>query len=106
MKSTIKLASAVFIFLFSSFTCYSQIQTPRYNSINGNCGGYYEYLPQGYNTNTWQSYPVIVFIHGIGETGNGTTDLANLLNCWTAIPRLIANGGFPTSVSVGGQNFL
>ena len=97
--------SAVLIFLFIVSPCYSQVQTPKSNTINGNCGGYYEYLPQGYNTNTWQNYPVIVFIHGIGETGNGTTDLPNILNCWTALPRLIANGAFPASFNVAGQNF-
>src|SRR5215213_5298765 len=97
--------AAVIILLASFFHSYSQVQSPRYNSINANCGGYYEYLPQGYSTNTWQSYPLIVFIHGVGETGNGTTDLPGLLNCWTALPRLIANGGFPASFNVGGQNF-
>lgn len=105
MKSTRLLSSALIIFLsFSSF-CYSQVQTPKYSAINGNCGGYYEYLPQGYGTSTWQSYPLIVALHGIGELGNGTNDLANLLNCWTSLPRLIANGGFPSSFNVGGQSF-
>ncbi|HEY6915489.1 MAG TPA: alpha/beta fold hydrolase, partial [Paludibacter sp.] len=92
-------------FLFVTSFCYSQVLTPRPTSISGTCGGYYEYLPQGYSTNTSQNFPLIVAVHGIGEIGNGTTDLGNLLNCWTAIPRLIANGGFPVSVSVGGQSF-
>jgi dienelactone hydrolase len=91
--------------LFFSFHSNAQVQTARPTSINGNCGGYYEYLPQGYGNNTGQSYPLIVAVHGIGELGNGTTDLANLLNCWTSLPRLIANGGFPSSFNVGGQNF-
>src|SRR5215212_1388764 len=97
--------TAVGTLLFFASICYSQVQSPRYNAINGNCGGYYEYLPQGYNTNTWQNYPVIVFVHGVGETGNGTTDLPNILNCWTALPRVIANGAFPASFNVAGQNF-
>ena len=105
MKSRSLLSSAVIIFLFLSSYSYSQVQTPRYNSIGGNCGGYYEYLPQGYSSNSWQNYPLIVAIHGIGELGNGTTDLSNILNCWTALPRLIANGSFPTSFNAAGQSF-
>lgn len=48
--------------------------------------GYYEYLPQGYDSNN-QSYPLLVFIHGLGENGNGDSELDNLLA--TGIPRLI-----------------
>jgi dienelactone hydrolase len=105
MKSRSLLPSALVIFLFLASHSYSQVQTARPTSISSSCGGFYEYLPQGYSTNTTQTYPLIIFIHGVGEQGNGTTDLGNLLNCWTALPRLIANGGFPASFSEGGQNF-
>jgi gliding motility-associated-like protein len=40
-----------------------------YNGI-----GYYEYVPSDYNSNT-DNYPVVIFLHGLGERGNGTTDL-------------------------------
>jgi dienelactone hydrolase len=96
---------AVATLLFTTTLSYSQVQTARPTTVSGACGGYYEYLPQGYSSNTWQNYPLIIAVHGIGEIGNGTSDLGNLLNCWTAIPRLIANGGFPSSFNVGGQNF-
>ncbi|HWI91985.1 MAG TPA: hypothetical protein VNT20_11965, partial [Flavisolibacter sp.] len=106
MKSRrLLLSTALSILLFTSFHSYSQVQTARPISISGTCGGYYEYLPQGYSSNTWQSYPLIVAVHGIGEIGNGSSELPNLLNCWTSIPRLIANGGFPSSFNVSGQNF-
>ncbi|HWJ27102.1 MAG TPA: alpha/beta fold hydrolase, partial [Flavisolibacter sp.] len=95
--------AAVITLLFLAFTVNAQTHTPRYNTINGNCGGYYEYLPQGYNTS--QNYPLIVYIHGVGESGNGTTDLGKIINCWTSLPRVIENGAFPTSFNVGGQNF-
>ena len=104
MKNSRCLLSAV-LFTFLFFFSNAQTFTARTNTISGNCGGYYEYLPQGYSSNTGQSYPLIVAVHGIGELGNGTSDLPNLLNCWTSIPRLIANGGFPSSFNVGGQNF-
>ena len=67
--------AAVTTLLFFISVSNAQVQTPRYNSVTGACGGYFEYLPQGYNSNTWQSYPLIIFIHGIGEEGNGTSDL-------------------------------
>jgi dienelactone hydrolase len=105
MKSRRLPSSALIIFLLCASVSYSQVQTARPTSVSGACGGYFEYLPQGYNSNTWQSYPLIIFIHGIGELGNGTTDLGNILNCWTALPRLIANGSFPSSVNAAGQNF-
>ncbi len=48
--------------------------------------GYYEYLPPGYADGT-QDYPLLVFIHGLGENGNGTTELNRVLA--NGPPRLI-----------------
>jgi predicted esterase len=48
--------------------------------------GYYEYLPQGYETDN-QDYPLLVFIHGLGENGNGDSQLDDLLA--TGIPKII-----------------
>lgn len=39
--------------------------------------GYWEYLPQGYNTNT-NDYPIVIFLHGIGEKGTTSTDPATI----------------------------
>ncbi|MGC1243771.1 MAG: PHB depolymerase family esterase [Chryseosolibacter sp.] len=39
--------------------------------------GYLEYLPQGYEENS-DKYPVVIFLHGIGERGVNTTDSAIL----------------------------
>jgi pimeloyl-ACP methyl ester carboxylesterase len=82
---------------------FAQVQTPKYITTTANSGGYYEYLPSTYNSDA-RSYPLIIFLHGLGELGNGTsTDLPKLLNCWYALPRLINDGGFPMSFNVGGQ---
>lgn len=35
---------------------------------------YYEYLPSDYNSNS-NKYPIVIFLHGIGERGPNTTDL-------------------------------
>ncbi len=38
---------------------------------------YYEYLPQGYANNS-DKYPVMIFLHGVGERGPNTTDPVKL----------------------------
>lgn len=44
-------------------------QTPR-TTTNGT--GYLEYLPPDYSTNPTKKYPLLIFLHGAGETGNGS----------------------------------
>jgi len=54
--------------------------------------GFYEYLPGGYGT-AGAKWPLLMVLHGIGENGNGTSDLHNILN--TGIPPLIGNDQWP-----------
>jgi predicted esterase len=70
---------------------------------NGVYIGFYEYKPVDYNPS--EKYPVIVFLHGIGERGNGTTQLSTVLNNGT--PRFI-NEGHPMRFYWNGrwQTFL
>lgn len=78
--------------------------TPKTVNINSNCGGYYEYLPQGYDAAGSQRYPLIVYMHGDGDRGSGSqSDLAKLLT--KALPKLINDGQFPGSVNVNGNTF-
>jgi dienelactone hydrolase len=49
-------------------------------SKGGNTAGYWEYLPPYYGNGA--RYPLLVFRHGIGENGNGTSEL----------PKVIAHG--------------
>jgi predicted esterase len=52
----------------------SSRHTPRpIGSKDGNTVGYWEYLPPHYGNGA--RYPVLVFRHGVGENGNGMTDL-------------------------------
>ena len=55
-------------------------------SMTGGTNGYYEFLPSTYNGTA--KLPVIIFIHGLGEVGNGTSQLGNILNF--GLPNVIA----------------
>jgi predicted peptidase len=54
--------------------------------------GYWEYLPGGYPSAGAQ-WPLLVALHGIGENGNGTTDLPKVLN--VGITKLINQDMWP-----------
>ncbi len=45
--------------------------------MQGTTAGYWEYLPPHYGNGAL--YPLLVFRHGIGENGNGTTDLQKVV---------------------------
>lgn len=47
--------------------------------------GFYEYLPPGYAAQT--DYPLLIFVHGLGENGNGDGELDRVLS--NGPPRLI-----------------
>lgn len=92
LRVTILLMLLVFACLFLHAQTFTKKITPPtwpYSAI-----GYYQYLPKGYDSSTTKKYPVIFFFHGIGEKGNGTTDLHFLLR--NGIPKLIQQGhNFP-----------
>lgn len=53
-------------------------QTARpIGSVPGTTAGYYEYVPPHYGNGA--RYPLLVFRHGIGENGNGTSELEKVL---------------------------
>jgi dienelactone hydrolase len=70
-----------------------------------NLTGYYEHLPQDYNANPNKKYPLLVFVHGVGELAgaNGRTLQPKVLV--NGPPRLIERGQFPASFTVKGQQF-
>lgn len=71
-------------------------------NVNGNIGGYMETLPARYDSTT-KKYPLLIFIHGIGELGNGASQLINV--AWVGTSSVIKNGQFPPNFSVGGKNY-
>jgi predicted peptidase len=75
------------------------VQTPITYNVNANIGGYLEALPAHYANHPKKRYPLIIFLHGQGELGSGTTgDLAKVAD--NAIPKLIAAGTFPSNFNV------
>src|SRR6476661_9204641 len=86
----------VISFLVPLFVCcaitpaLAQTHTPRYISMSSKTKGYYEYLPEGYDSTGTATYPLILFMTGIGEFGNGTSNLPSVLK-W-GVPKEINNG--------------
>ena len=102
-KSIIRCYAVLISTFFFFTTVIAQVQTPRYVSMITNSNAFYEYLPQNYQTETG-SYPLLIFVHGIGELGRGTTTSLPtvLLN---GPPRVIKDGKFPNSFKVKGNDF-
>jgi hypothetical protein len=72
------------------------VHTPKTIAINSNVSGFYETLPALY-WKTTKRYPLIVFIHGIGELGTGLSRL----NC-CGLPYHAKAGTFPAKFLVNG----
>jgi len=71
--------------------------------IDDNINGFYEYLPRNYQNDVNTRYPLLIFLHGAGEMGNGRD--MSILNrvLKNGPPKLINQGGFPDSFFVGGR---
>lgn len=87
IKTTIK----IFVLIFSTLSFVpSHAQDPQVAKMTPSGRGYLEYLPAGYATST-ERYPAIIFLHGSGERGLGTSaDLAKVTN--QGPPKLIKYG--------------
>jgi dienelactone hydrolase len=68
-------------------------------NVNSNVAGYWQGVPAKYNTTT-KKYPLILFIHGIGELG---TKLSRMNCC--GLPHHMRNNTFPANFNVGGANY-
>lgn len=68
-------------------------------SMIPNSAGYYEVLPARYSLTT-KNYPLILFIHGIGELGTGP---GRLICC--GIPAQVYKHTMPAEFVVNGQHF-
>jgi len=106
LKSYLSLLTRLLILVFLGFSipAIAQYQTPRvFDGTDPNVKGYLEYLPDDFATNPTKQYPIMVFFHGIGEEGNGTTQIQAVAT--NGPPKIIAAGQWPSSFQVGNQNF-
>ncbi len=94
MKTYLKLFLCLWLTIASVHAQAQQVfKTTSISTI-----GYYEYVPQDYNSNS-DKYPIVIFLHGIGERGTNTTDI-NILSQDIA---LVAKHGPPMYVKNGTQ---
>lgn len=78
------------------------LQTPKHISIGSNVGGFYEALPKAYDSSD-KKYPLLVFLHGGGERGDGNDQLPLVLK--NALPKLLDQNVFPESFTVNSETF-
>jgi predicted peptidase len=98
------LFSRVLLLIFLSpvsFKCFSQQLQGTTVSIDTNCHGYYVYLPKDYSKK--KKFPLLIILHGVGELGNGESDLPKILRHGPM--RLVSGGSFPDSFVVGGKEY-
>jgi hypothetical protein len=112
MKNRISflITNALFLLLFATANAQHYgapgQQTPVLrDAAKGIPYGYYEYLPQNYDTSsvTTKKYPVVLFFGGVGELGNGTTQLSKLLNP-DAPPKIIKEGRHFPAIVISAQH--
>jgi predicted esterase len=100
----------VMVCLIVPFIASAQLVAKRIKAVNGQYIGFYQHTPAGWSTSTVK-YPVIIFLHGVSERGNGTTELARVKR--VALPKYIdqrtktmkyyVNGKWQTFVVVSPQ---
>ncbi len=71
----------------------NQVQVTR--SMSGQSLGYLEYLPVDYNETSGKKWPVVIFLHGLGELGSGETP--------ASLDKLKVNG--PPQQVAGGKDY-
>ena len=87
---TLKKAFAIQLFFVLTFfsTAFSQNKARSINIPNGRIG-YLEHLPKDYNQGN-KRYPVMIFLHGISERGDGSRDLNRVKK--NGPPKLVEQG--------------
>lgn len=80
----------------------TSVLTPVTTTVSSQVDGYYVALPSNYNQ-TPNKYPLLIFIAGGGQFGNGSYDLPLLLKDGPA--ELVDEKRFPGSFQVNGKTF-
>jgi predicted esterase len=80
----------LFVIAAGTKTGYSQQVEKSLISTTGERIGFHQFTPPGYATEGNVKHPLIIFLHGVGEKGNGTTELKNVANY--GLPNMLKNG--------------
>ncbi|MCW5966258.1 MAG: hypothetical protein KIT83_19630, partial [Bryobacterales bacterium] len=81
----LSLNMAILLAAFATSVCAQTASAPqllrqRYLSeTTGKVRDYYVFLPKGYASSPGKAWPVLLFLHGAGERGNGLSDLEKVL---------------------------
>lgn len=111
MKRITALGSLFAFCMLSLFTSAQTKTLKSYTEVNSNIPGFYEYLPVSYHSQPNQRFPLIVFINGLGATGDGSPEklIRVLENLWgSPADRSYRSPGyfyFPNSFTVFGRSF-
>ena len=100
MRTTFKAMLIAFAALFIYFSAISQQvgkSIPNSTSPDGVIG-FLEFRPPDYGT---QKHPLIIFLHGVAERGNGTSQLGMV--AYNALPNTLAAGGVSMKFTYNGQ---
>ena len=86
MKKTYFVPVICLLFFSLTFTVHSQnsnaelVHNTPISIDLGRVGGYLEHLPPGYDNDTTRKYPLLVYLHGRRQRGNGSSDLYKISN--------------------------
>lgn len=85
MKNTIPFVLLLLAFTLFSCNCNTKdtpskseeqlLRIPYHSETDQTDREYFVYLPKGYEEQKGKKWPVLLFLHGDGERGNGTTEL-------------------------------
>ena len=92
MKKQTKYVCWKLMPFFIAMVCFfHSAQSQQTARMTPNNTGYLEYLPSDYSTNPTKKYPLLIFLHGSNETGNGSpVDLEKVKT--NGPPQLIQSG--------------
>lgn len=88
----------IFTMVFLTSLSFAYVSAQQTAKITSSGIGYLEYVPQNYNSNN-NDYPIVIFLHGIGERGTTSTDPTTLK---TSVQK-VANVGLAKYVKAGTQ---
>jgi hypothetical protein len=82
----------------------AQTLTQRHVAISADNPGFYEWLPEGYQATGKQHWPLLIFLNGSGDFGNGdSSELVYVLK--NGPGRLMKEGLWPDSFTVKAKTF-